>query len=76
LGRAFYREAMSLVLDEGAANIDPDTEESIAELVAGLPITRIVEAHRAALLARVGRVLLLRDGRLEEVTVEKRPAEV
>ncbi len=51
------------------------TEESIADLVAALPITRIVVAHRAALLARVGRVLLLCNGRLEEVTLQKQHAD-
>ncbi len=76
LARALYREPKILILDEGTANIDPDTEESIAELVAALPVTRIVVAHRAALLARAGRVLLLRNGRLEEGALAKLPAEV
>jgi ATP-binding cassette subfamily B protein RaxB len=76
LARALYREPRILVLDEGTANIDPDTEESIAELVATLPITRIAVAHRAALLTRAGRVLLLRHGRREEVALTKLPAEV
>ncbi len=75
LARALYREPKVLVLDEGTANIDPDTEESIADLVAALPITRIVVAHKAALLARAGRVLLLRNGRLEEVTLQKQHVE-
>ncbi len=76
LARALYREPKILILDEGTANIDPDTEESIAELVAALPVTRIVVAHRAALLARAQKVLLLRNGRLEEVALTKLPAEV
>jgi ATP-binding cassette subfamily B protein RaxB len=76
LARALYREPKVLILDEGTANIDPDTEESIADLVAALPITRIVVAHRAALLARAGRVLLLHNGRLEDVALAKLPAEV
>jgi hypothetical protein len=32
-------------------------------------------AHRAALLSRAQKVFLLRKGRLEEVTLEKRHAE-
>ena len=71
LACALYREPKVLVLDEGTANIDPDTEGSIADLVAALRITRIVVAHRAALLARAGRVLLMRNGRLDEVVLQK-----
>ena len=40
-----------LLLDKDTANIDPDTEESITELVSALPIAPIVFAHRAALIA-------------------------
>ncbi len=70
LARALYREPKVLVLDEGTANIDPDTEESIADLVAALPITRIVVAHRAALLSRAQKVLLMCNGRLEELALQ------
>jgi ATP-binding cassette subfamily B protein RaxB len=55
---------------------DTGTQESTAGLVTAPPITRIVVAHRAALLARAGRALLMRNGRLEEVTLQKQHAEV
>ncbi|MEZ5996985.1 MAG: peptidase domain-containing ABC transporter [Hyphomonadaceae bacterium] len=64
LARALYREPKVLLLDEGTANLDEASELMIAGLIAGLPITRIVIAHRPALLALADRVLVLKDGAL------------
>jgi len=64
LARALYRRPKILVLDEGTANLDMETEEKIVDLVARLPMTRIVVAHRPALLKRADRVLELRHGKL------------
>jgi ATP-binding cassette subfamily B protein RaxB len=57
LARALYRDPKVLILDEGTANLDTDTEAIIADLVAGLPITRIVVAHRPALIEKADRVI-------------------
>ncbi|WP_348637261.1 peptidase domain-containing ABC transporter [Caulobacter sp. NIBR1757] len=59
LARALYRRPSVLFLDEGTANLDPDTETMIAELLAGLPITRVIVAHRPALVARSDRIFTL-----------------
>lgn len=74
LARALYRNPKILILDEGTANLDVATEELIAELVADMPITRIVVAHRPALLKRADRVLTLENGILVEAPHFVRPA--
>jgi ABC-type bacteriocin/lantibiotic exporter with double-glycine peptidase domain len=53
-------------LDEGTANLDPATEEAIAEVIAGLPVTRIVVAHRPALSARAHRILRVSNASMVE----------
>ena len=62
LARALYRDPRVLFLDEGTANLDQDTEAKIVELVASLPITRIVVAHRPALLQAADTVYHVVDG--------------
>ena len=57
LARALYNQPRVLFLDEGTANLDETTEEAIADLIEKLPITRIVVAHRPALIRRAKRVL-------------------
>jgi ATP-binding cassette subfamily B protein RaxB len=66
LARALYRDPAVLVLDEGTANLDPATEQAIAEVIAGLPMTRIVVAHRPALIERAERILLVAAGTVTE----------
>jgi ATP-binding cassette subfamily B protein RaxB len=61
LARAFYRQPKLLFLDEGTANLDETTEEKLADLIAGLSITRIVVAHRPALVRRANKVFLMQD---------------
>ncbi len=75
LARALYRQPRILILDEGTANLDVQTEEVIADLIAQLPITRIVVAHRPALLQRADRVLVVESGALSAAKVERPIAE-
>ena len=74
LARALYRQPSLLVLDEGTANLDGATEEAIAELIAALPITRIVVAHRPALVRRAGRVIEVGGGRVSSSALHERAA--
>lgn len=59
LARALYRDPDVLFLDEGTANLDPKTENAIADMICRLPITRIAIAHRPALVDRADIVLRL-----------------
>lgn len=66
LARALYRQPKLLLLDEGTANLDETTEQQIADVIAALPITRIVIAHRPALIARAKRHFIVEGGSLIE----------
>jgi ATP-binding cassette, subfamily B, bacterial CvaB/MchF/RaxB len=66
LARALYRNPRVLFLDEGTANLDEHTENAIADLIERMNITRVVVAHRPALLQRAHRVLLVKDRELRE----------
>ncbi len=68
LARALYRQPSVLFLDEGTANLDEDSENAIADILAAMPMTRVVIAHRPALIQRAGRVFEMRDGQLTEKT--------
>jgi ATP-binding cassette subfamily B protein RaxB len=67
LARALYSQPSILVLDEGTANLDEATEEAIADLVEKLPITRIVVAHRPALIRRAKRVFRVKERQISEI---------
>src|SRR5262245_6338982 len=70
LARALYRKPKILVLDEGTANLDEHNEELIADLIDEMPITRIVIAHRPALLRRAKHVLSVSARKLITVKTE------
>ena len=74
LARALYGRPRVLVLDEGTANLDEATEETIAELVSQMPITRIVVAHRPALIRRADRVFVVKDRQIREHSPADRAA--
>lgn len=70
LARALYRDPDALFLDEGTANLDDDNEAAIADMIARLPITRIVVAHRPALIQRASLVLRVEHGKIVERRVQ------
>jgi ATP-binding cassette, subfamily B, bacterial CvaB/MchF/RaxB len=67
LARALYGQPRILFLDEGTANLDEATEEAIADLIEKMPITRIVVAHRPALIRRAKRVFLVKARQITEL---------
>ncbi|MGD9669788.1 MAG: peptidase domain-containing ABC transporter [Hyphomicrobiaceae bacterium] len=64
LARALYRSPKILILDEGTANLDEQNEALIADLIDEMQITRIVVAHRPALLRRAKRVFTVSNRKL------------
>jgi ATP-binding cassette subfamily B protein RaxB len=65
LARALFRDPDVLFLDEGTANLDPATEDRIAGTIAQLPITRVVIAHRPALIAAADFIATVEGGRIK-----------
>lgn len=68
LARAFAARPVILILDEATANLDFKTEESVKEAFHMLSQgrTTFVVAHRRSMLTDVDRVLVLREGRIEQ----------
>jgi ATP-binding cassette subfamily B protein RaxB len=64
LARALYGDPRILILDEGTANLDETSETLITTLVKSMSITRIVVAHRPAMIHAANRRFIVRDGRL------------
>jgi ATP-binding cassette subfamily B protein RaxB len=76
LARALYRDPDALFLDEGTANLDEENEAAIGDMIVRLPITRIVIAHRPALVARADLVFRMEEGKMVKVAKSEatRPA--
>ncbi len=72
LARALYRKPKILVLDEGTANLDEHNEELIADLIQAMPITRIVVAHRPALIKRAHKIYIVGGRRVLTVAELRR----
>lgn len=70
LARALVRDAPILVLDEPTSNLDAEAEEnfrtSMFHIRAATDKTIIVIAHRLSTIVRADRIIVLRDGRVED----------
>lgn len=64
LARALYRRPRWLFLDEATSALDVDGERRVNQAIRGLPLTRIVIAHRPETLASAPRVVVLGEGRV------------
>lgn len=83
LARALYNDPVLLVLDEPNSNLDQEGEAALMQAILGAAsrgAAVVVIAHRAGVLARVDRLLMLRDGTIqlqgprEEVLAKMRAA--
>jgi ATP-binding cassette subfamily B protein RaxB len=66
LARALYRRPRILLMDEGTSHLDLAKEREVNAALAALDITRIVIAHRPETIAAADRVVVLRDGQLQD----------
>ena len=71
IARALYRQPRILFLDEGTANLDEKTEHHVTHVIERLPITRIVIAHRPALIEAADRVFAMIGGQLHEIPQQR-----
>ena len=68
LARALYREPQVLALDEATSHLDVARERAVTANLAGLPLTRLMIAHRPDTIAGAERVVVLERGALREAT--------
>jgi ATP-binding cassette subfamily C protein CydCD len=68
LGRAFLKETPLLVLDEGSANLDVETEARIQESLRELRVGRstLMIAHRLSTVVEADQIVVLHRGRVSE----------
>lgn len=69
LARALYRQPRLLLLNEGTANLDEPGEEALADILSEMTITRIVIAHRPALMNRAATLIEVNN---DQITVVPR----
>jgi ATP-binding cassette, subfamily B, bacterial CvaB/MchF/RaxB len=72
LARALYPDPAVLFIDEGTAHLDPLAEKRVMDSLAALPITRVISAHRPAIMAQSQRAFLVRGAQVQELNA---PAE-
>lgn len=70
LARALYKKPAILFMDEGTANLDPQTERDIISNLMSLSMTKIFVAHRPALINASDRVFVCLRGNVNQVTVQ------
>ncbi|MDC5255912.1 peptidase domain-containing ABC transporter [Acinetobacter baumannii] len=65
LARALYKRPKILLLDEATSHLDILKEKNVNEEIKKLKITRLIIAHRPETIISADRVLLLKNGRIE-----------
>ncbi len=67
ISRALYKRPSILLLDEGTAHLDEETENIVNKNVSALGITRIIVAHRSETIKSANKVYYLHEKRLKLV---------
>src|SRR5262249_36155119 len=79
IARALMNDPLFLLADEATGNLDTNTEREILDLLdelRGEGMTIVVVTHNAKVAERSQRTLWLKDGRVESLTDNPRPAPV
>jgi len=66
LARAFYRRPDLLFLDEPTSNLDYKNEQNYFESIKKLNITSLVIAHRVQTLDYCDKIILMKDGKIND----------
>jgi ATP-binding cassette subfamily C protein CydCD len=76
LARAFLKDAPLLILDEATSHLDPEVDALLQDSLANLSRERtvILIAHHQSTLARADQVIMLRQGRVENIQQRTHPA--
>jgi len=78
VARALVRDPKLVLADEPTGNLDPETGERVAELLLDLNRQRgsalLVVTHSLALAARLGRAVVLEEGRLRALPLGAAPS--
>lgn len=70
IARALYKKPKILFLDEATSHLDIQTEVLVSSAISELKITRVLIAHRPETIKTADRLLLLKDGKVQEVGPE------
>lgn len=75
LARALYKQPQVLALDEATSHLDVAAERAITQVLAQMPLTRLIIAHRPDTIAGAQRVVQLRDAQVLDIARAVSPSE-
>lgn len=66
VARALYKKPKLLVLDEATSHLDDRNEKFVTAAISGIPLTRIIVAHRLETISMTQRVVVLEAGAIRK----------
>jgi len=73
IARAFYKDSPILILDEATSALDTESERAIQKALSALMTgkTSLVIAHRLSTIEHSDKIIVMKDGRIEEIGTHK-----